>query len=67
MKVIDTLRQLWKSRTVRFSLLIAVLSVLQGYVFLLEIKPIYQMFVGLGLSLVVFVLRLLTDKPVSAK
>jgi hypothetical protein len=36
--MITTLLQLLKSRTVLFALLLAVLSVLQGYIFLLHIQ-----------------------------
>lgn len=43
-----TLIQLWKTRTFKFALL-AVLSVLQGYVGLLPLAPIEQMYVGLGI------------------
>ena len=38
--------QLLKSRTVLFALLLAVLSVLQGYVGLLPLPPVQQMYVG---------------------
>lgn len=44
-----TIIQLLKSRTVLFALLLAVLSVLQGYVGLLPLAPIEQMYVGLGI------------------
>ena len=65
--MINTLLQLLKSRTVLFALLLAILSILQGYVFLLHILPIQQMFVGIGLSVIVTILRIITTQPISAK
>lgn len=39
-----TILQLLKSRTVIFAILLAILSVVQGYVGLLPLTPIQQMF-----------------------
>jgi hypothetical protein len=58
---------LLKSKTVWYAIAIAVLSVLQGYVFLLPVKPVEQMFVGLAISVGVVILRLLTTQPISQK
>jgi hypothetical protein len=65
--MITTILQLLKSRTVLFALLLAVLSILQGYVFLLHITPVQQMFVGIGLSVIVTILRIITTQPINAK
>jgi hypothetical protein len=65
--MINTLLQLLKSRTVLFAILLAVLSVLQGYVFLLHIPPIQQMYAGIGISVIVTILRIITTQPISAK
>jgi hypothetical protein len=65
--MITTILQLLKSRTVLFALLLAVLSILQGYVFLLHISPMQQMFVGIGLSVIVTILRIITTQPINAK
>lgn len=62
-----TLIQLLKTRTAKFALLIAILSVLQGYVFLLPMTPINQMWIGLGISIIVTVLRIVTTQPISEK
>ena len=62
-----TLIQLLKSRTVLFALLLAVLSVLQGYVFLLHIPPVQQMYVGIAISVVVTILRIVTTQPIADK
>jgi hypothetical protein len=62
-----TLIQILKSRTVLFALLLAVLSVLQGYVFLLHIPPVQQMYVGIAISVAVTILRIVTTQPLSEK
>ena len=48
---------LLKNKTVLWSLVIAVLSVLQGYLFELPLTPIHQMIVGIVISVVVVLLR----------
>jgi len=62
-----TILQLLKSRTVIFALLLAVLSVVQGYIGLLPLSPIEQMYVGIAISVIVTVLRIVTTQPVSEK
>ena len=62
-----TLIQLLKSRTVIFAILLAVLSVLQGYVGLLPLSQIEQMYVGIAISVAVTVLRIITTQPLSEK
>jgi low affinity Fe/Cu permease len=59
--------QLLKSRTVLFALLLAVLSIVQGYVGLLPLSQVNQMFVGIGISIVVTLLRIVTTQPISEK
>jgi hypothetical protein len=59
--------QLLKSRTVLFALLLAVLSIVQGYVGLLPLSQVQQMFVGIGISIVVTLLRIVTTQPISEK
>ena len=59
--------QILKSRTVIFALLLAVLSVLQGYVGLLPLTPVQQMYVGLAISVIVTILRIVTTQPISEK
>ena len=61
-----TILQLLKSRTVLFAILLAVLSVLQGYVGLLPLTPIQQMYVGLAISVIVTVLLRKTGTGVAA-
>jgi hypothetical protein len=59
--------QLLKSRTVIFALLLAVLSIVQGYVGLLPLTPIGQMFVGCGIAVCITILRIITTTPISEK
>ena len=62
-----TITQFIKSRTVLFALLLAVLSVVQGYVGLLPLTPIQQMYVGIAISVVITILRIVTTQPIAAK
>ena len=60
----NTLKLALKSRTILFALLIAVLSVLQGFVYILPISPVNQMYIGLLVSVAVVFLRFITTTPV---
>lgn len=60
----NTLKSALKSRTILFALLIAVLSVLQGFVYILPISPVNQMYIGLLISVAVVFLRFITTTPV---
>ena len=62
-----TLIQLFKSKTVLFAIILAALSVAQGYVGLLPLTPMQQMYVGIGISVIVTVLRIVTTQPLSDK
>ncbi|MEN9885778.1 MAG: hypothetical protein RL758_356 [Pseudomonadota bacterium] len=59
--------QLLKSRTVWYAILVAVLSVVQGYVGLIPTTPANQMLVGCAISVGIVVLRALTTVPLSEK
>ena len=61
------LLQALKSRTVLFAILLAALSVAQGYVGLLPLTQIEQMLVGIGISVIVTVLRIVTTQPLAEK
>ena len=56
-----------KSKTVWYAIIIAVLSIVQGYIGLLPMTPVLQMFVGIGISVGIVILRLLTTQPISEK
>ena len=62
-----TILQLLKSRTVWFALLLAVLSIVQGYVALLPITPVGQMLVGCGIAVAITLLRIITTQPIAEK
>lgn len=58
---------LLKSKTVWYAIIIAVLSIVQGYIGLLPMTPVLQMFIGIAISVGIVILRLLTTQPVSEK
>ena len=58
---------LLKSKTVWYAILIAVLSIVQGYIGLLPMTPVAQMFIGIVISVGIVILRLLTTQPISEK
>jgi hypothetical protein len=58
---------LLKSKTVWYAILIAVLSIVQGYIGLLPSTPVAQMAVGIVISVGIVILRLLTTQPISEK
>ena len=55
-----------KSKTIWFAILIAVLSILQGYVGLLS-SPMLQMTAGVVISVGIVILRFLSTQPLSEK
>ena len=59
--------QLLKSKTVWYAILIAVLSIVQGYVNLIPATPVMQMCVGIVISVGIVILRILTTMPISEK
>jgi uncharacterized membrane protein YccC len=56
-----------KSKTLWFAVAIAVLSVLQGFIFQLPLSPFWQAIVGCVIAVVVAVLRFVTTQPLSEK
>ena len=58
---------LLKSKTVWYAILIAVLSIVQGYIGLLPMTPVLQMLVGIGISVGIVILRLVTTTSISEK
>lgn len=56
-----------KSKTVLFAILLAVLSIAQGYVGLLPMSPVAQAITGCGIAAIVAVLRIVTTQPLSSK
>ena len=58
---------LLKSKTVWYAIIIAVLSIVQGYINLLPMTPVLQMFVGIAISVGIVILRLVTTTAISEK
>ena len=58
---------LLKSKTVWYAIVIAVLSIVQGYIGLLPMTPVLQMVVGIGISVGIVILRLVTTTSISEK
>jgi hypothetical protein len=53
----NTLVTLLKTKSVQWAIVIAVLSVLQGFVFLLPLTPIHQMIAGVVIAVVVVIIK----------
>lgn len=62
-----TIAQLLRSKTLVFSVLLAVLSVAQGYVGLFPLTQGQQAIVGVVIAVAVAVLRFLTTQPLDSK
>ena len=56
-----------KSKTLWFSVILAVLSVVQGFLHILPLTPINQMYVGVGIAVIVAILRAVTTQPITQK
>lgn len=61
------LRKAFKSKTIWFAILVAVLSVLQGFVFYIPFHPKYQALLGVLLAIIVTLLRFSTRGPIDDK
>lgn len=55
------------SRTIAFAVVLAVLSVMQGYLNVFELDAHTEMIVGIAISVVVTVLRIITTQPLLHK
>lgn len=63
----EQIKQALKSKTVRFSLALGVLSILQGYVGFLPVSPMGQAVAGCIIASCVTVLRAVTTVPLNQK
>jgi uncharacterized MnhB-related membrane protein len=61
------LASVFRSRTIWFAIALAVLSVLQGFVFALPLPAWGQALVGCGIAVAVVLLRAITTQPLSEK
>ena len=57
----------FRSRTIWFAIVVAVLSVLQGFVFYVPIEPVYQAVIGIALAVIITVLRFATTESLDDK
>ena len=62
-----TVRKALRSKTIWFSILLAVLPVIPTYIGEFDLTPIQQMLVVQAIAVIVAILRLVTDKPISDK
>jgi quinol-cytochrome oxidoreductase complex cytochrome b subunit len=63
----EQIKQALKSRTVQFSIALAILSVVQGYVGILPVSPAGQAIVGCVIASCIAVLRFVTVMPIASK
>lgn len=65
--MLNNLKSLIKSKTLWFSVILAVLSVLQGYLGLFNLTPEQQAYVGAGIAALVAALRAVTNQSLLQK
>lgn len=63
----NTITTALKSRTVWFAIILAALSVVQGYLGIFKLDPRTEMLVGIAIAAAVTVLRIITTQPISQK
>ena len=61
------MKHLLRSKTIWFAILVAVLSVLQGFIFALPLTPLWQAAVGCVIAVAIVLLRAVTTQPLSQK
>lgn len=59
--------QALKSRTVRFGIALACLSVLQGFVGFIPASPAIQALIGCAIASAIVILRFITTQPISQR
>jgi len=59
--------QALKSKTVWYAIALAVLSILQGNLTILELTPVMQMYAGMAIAAGIVVLRIVTTQPILEK
>lgn len=62
-----TFKQILSSKTVWFAIIVATLSVLQGFVFFIPLDPQWQALIGVALAVIVTILRFVTKVPLDDK
>ena len=59
--------KIFKSKTIWFAMILAALSVLQGFILDIPLSPKYQASIGVALSVIVTILRALTTGSLDDK
>lgn len=62
-----SLKSILRSRTVLFAVAVAILSVLQGFVFALPVPPAGQAAIGCVIAVAIVVLRAITTQPLAQR
>ena len=57
----------FKSKTIWFGILVAILSVLQGFIFVLPFEPHWQALVGIVIAVMIVLLRFVTHGSIDDK
>ena len=61
------MKHILRSKTIWFAAIVAVLSVLQGFIFVLPLTPLWQAIVGCVIAVAIVLLRAVTTQPLSKK
>lgn len=61
------IRKALKSKTVWLGILVAVLSAIQGFIMAIPLDPLQQALIGLGLSILIILLRFVTHGSINDK
>lgn len=55
------------SKTIWFGIILAALSALQGFVVAINIDPLQQAIIGFAISVIIIILRFVTNEPIEEK
>lgn len=61
------LAKAFKSKTIWFGIIVAILSVLQGFIFVLPFEPHWQALVGIVIAVMIVLLRFVTHGSIDDK
>lgn len=61
------LAKTFKSKTIWFGIVVAILSVLQGFIFVLPFEPHWQALVGIVIAIIIVILRFVTHGSIDDK
>lgn len=59
--------KVFRSKTIWFAIVVAVLSVLQGFIFVIPVEPQYQAMIGVAVAVVITLLRFATHDSIDDK